>query len=117
MGINLFCEVCGKPLPPHRRRFCSDLCSRKGRKIVMVFRKSLPRKCRWCDKPIKEGLFCSAGCREMWERQERFSNVKGAYALMEKDENKVSAPSIDDIVQGMQETGLQYGEYVRRYNK
>lgn len=53
----------------------------------------------------------------MWERQERFSNVKGAYAMMEKDENKVSVPSIDDIVQGMQETGLQYGEYVRRYNK
>ena len=37
--------------------------------------------------------------------------------MMEKDGIKVSAPSIDDIVQGMQETGLQYGEYVRRYNK
>ena len=116
MESEYVCEVCGKPLPPHRRRFCSDLCSRKGRKTVTVIRKILPRKCRWCDKPIKAGEFCSEGCRAMWERQEKFSHSNRG-AIAERVRDRKLDVTIDDVVQGMQETGLQYGEYVRRYNK
>jgi hypothetical protein len=36
IGYRPVCDQCGDPLPPRRRRFCSDLCRRRGQKAERI---------------------------------------------------------------------------------
>lgn len=74
------------------------------------------KTCKWCDKPLRKGerYFCCASCKAQWNKQMRFSRGnRGAFA--ERVRDRKPDVTIDDVVEGMEETGLQYGEFVRRF--
>ena len=66
-------------------------------------------RCRVCGAPLSiyKRYYCSQKCRErarrkIWKKPEKVYGNQGL--------------SWDEVIQGMKETGLQYGDYVARYD-
>lgn len=87
-----FCEVCGKPIPrPSKRRtYCSEACACKGHKEKVAIAHEEKRLMMREYAEIKKG-----------------TRAKKPSPLSKK-------MMWDAIIQGMEETGLTYGEYIAR---
>lgn len=116
---NTTCLICGAELPKKRRSYCSDLCSKKGKaslareeyRSIPLTSKGKEKKtsCLYCGKelPPKKSVFCSERCSRLYHESKPKAEIKP----------KLNAASMSEILKGMEETGLQYGEYVARYGK
>ena len=118
------CIVCGKVLPPTRKKYCSDLCSWKhGQSAKFHKPKAKPKpkqkKCPVCGKPVEKGRFCSNDCDEFWNRMLKLSQGKGPSAS-ETMSGKTQIKSVEDwedIAKKAEEAGMSYGQYVARFDK
>lgn len=91
----------------------------KGRVITQQELKACPV----CGKTFRDNrrTYCSAECMREATRERDRERMKSPYveAFNLKKEKKVVKKSLtwDEVIKGMKETGLQYGEYVTRYDK
>lgn len=83
------CILCGAPLPPRRKSYCSKRCAHRAYDIRMHAQERAERE---AEKKAEEDM--------LRERKARRS-----YGL-----------TFDEIILGLQETGLSYGEYVAKYD-
>jgi hypothetical protein len=65
------CEICGGPMPGHRRRYCSTRCASRAR----LGRRRRPRQCKSCSVSVGKGKsFCEA-CRKLRRQQQSRARV------------------------------------------
>lgn len=137
-----FCQICGKELTGRKQHYCSTECKAEGKrrlteeyhakaraqkakireeneKIRAEKNTTRPEKrtaCICCGQPIPKGriIFCSDRCSRIWESSPYHEQTE---AKKEAKKKRPKAMTWKQIMKGMAETGLQYGEYVARYEE
>lgn len=127
------CQWCGKDFlllsDKSPAKYCSKKCKSKAsydRSKEREMRKALGlppiepvvRYCAVCGQRLRTGqkLFCSHDCLRTYHARKREEAREELERSAEKNEQKMKAyASWPEILQGMKETGLQYGEYVTKY--
>lgn len=138
-----YCKICGKELTGRKQYYCSTECKAEGKrryaeeyhrklrqrnsekkaeaqaeKIQQVASVNIPR-CIWCNEPLPKGrkVYCSDRCRDKWEAASVKSIANETARQKEAKKKQKKAMTWDQIIKGMEETGMQYGEYVARYEE
>lgn len=136
-----YCKICGKELTGRKQHYCSTECKAEGKRrqaeeyqTKLRAHKALKKvkdedsrqrsvmvpSCICCGKPLppRRIIYCSEVCRRQWEHAatRSLTNEKEAEKKEAKKKQK-KAMTWDQIIKGMEETGMQYGEYVARYEE
>lgn len=132
----LQCAVCGAWLPDWKKTYCSKECRDKAkrerqREIRKEHARNEPHPCPCCGRPVEslKRIYCSPECAKEMNRMrkakyDRTQNEMPEWErkLLEESTEKVKerrtvTMTFEEILKGMKETGLNYGEYVARYDK
>ncbi len=111
--LNTNCIICGKPLPPRKKTYCSEVCAAIA--YARKRKRSPDATCKNCGIPLhgQRITFCCDKCRtDYYRKQNRHPEFN-----KEDAPKKLKAKPMDEILKGVDETGLSYGEYVARYEK
>ena len=134
MGNGLYCVHCGKELKGGQKKFCSKNCSNLEQYYARREYRAEKQKshyCPWCGSEVTDfkRIYCSDKCarlsnaarrneRELREKEEALKWEKEIYERVEKiEQRKNVSMTFDEVVKGMKETGLSYGEYVAKYDR
>ena len=130
-----YCKICGKELTGRKQHYCSTECKAEGKKrysaeyvaklkdqkerakedkgLTNSRRPPKQTACIYCGKPIppRRVIFCSDKCAHL------YNDVSPTTEAEEKKKEKAAkkkkkAMTWDQILKGMEKTGMQYGEYV-----
>lgn len=113
------CLVCGKRLVGQQRSYCSRKCRRKAQYLkqkTQEVRVQERKVCPNCGKVFYNNrkVYCSHDCMKIASRKEQMDSYRKVRAVTKK----IERPNLswNDVIRGMKETGLQYGEYIARYD-
>lgn len=132
-----FCQICGKPLVGRQQHYCSTECKAEGkrrngryyydkmheyREKAKQDRATKRTSCLCCGQPIPKGriVFCSDRCASEWQSslaKQREREQKAEQAEREAKKKRSKTMTMEQVLKGMEETGMQYGEYVARYEE
>ena len=138
-----FCQICGKELTGRKQHYCSTECKAEGKRrqaeeYHRIMRERNARikaeketekqeqaesvmvpRCIYCGNPLppRRIVYCSEACRQKWEHATTRSLANEEAAKKEAKKKAKKAMTWKQILKGMAETGLQYGEYVARYEE
>ena len=132
-----YCKICGKELTGRKQHYCSTECKAEGKRrqaeeyqTKLRAHKAAKRvkdedsrqrsvmvpRCIYCGNPLppRRIVYCSEACRQKWEHATTRSLANEEAAKKEAKKKAKKAMTWKQILKGMEETGLQYGEYVAK---
>lgn len=135
-----YCKICGKELTGRKQHYCSTECKAEGKRrqaeeYHRILRERNARikaeretekqeqaesvmvpRCIYCGNPLppRRIVYCSEACRQKWEHATTRSLANEEAEKKEAKKKAKKAMTWKQILKGMEETGLQYGEYVAR---
>lgn len=118
------CVVCGRVLTGQQIKYCSKKCGNKGASLAKKGEiEQIRQVCPICGKVFYNNLrkYCSYDCTRISVgnvKRKKYNNTPyiEAFGLKKPTEPKTKRLSWADVIKGMEETGLSYGEYIARYD-
>lgn len=130
-----YCRICGKLLTGRKQHYCSTECKAEGkRRYSAEYAAKLmeqkerkkeeqanPRRplkktaCIYCGKPIppRRVIFCSDECAHLYNDVSPTTEAEEE-KKKEAKKKKKKPMTWEQIIRGMEDTGMQYGEYVAK---
>ena len=132
-----YCKICGKELVGRQQSYCSPECKEEGKRKngrdyydkVHQYREKAKQdratkrtSCLCCGQPIPKGriVFCSDKCANDWQSsvaKEQEREKKAETAEKEAKKKKAKTMTMEQVLKGMEKTGMQYGEYVAKMER